>query len=304
MGEHKERWLTSSANEFGRLMQGVGMHSRKLADYVQGTDTMRIIRKNQVPKGKAVTYGNFVCDYRPLKQEKWRTRLTVGGDKLSYDEDATAPSSQMTEAKLLFNSVISDHKRTRAQFATADIKNFYLNNPLSYFQYMKIHSDKIPPEIQNEYNTADLADTNGYIYFEIRKGMYGLKEAGIVAWKELVHHLKQYGYEPMRLTTGMWKHRTKPTLFFLTVDDFGIKYCSNRDLHHLLQALKGKYTITVDTEGTQYCGMTLEWHYDKGYVDVSMPGYVNEALHQLQHRAPSKPVHALHQWKIIRYSRN
>ena len=294
-GEHKERWLRSSANEFGRLMQGVGRHSRKLTDCVQGTDTMRIIRKHQVPTGKAITYGNFVCDYRPLKQEKWRTRLTVGGDKLSYDEDATAPSSQMTEAKLLFNSVISDHKKTGAQFATADIKNFYLNNPLRHFQYMKIHRDKIPPEIQNEYNTADLADNNGYVYFEIRKGMYGLKEAGLVAWKELVHHLKQYGYEPMRLTTGMWKHRTKPTLFVLTVDDFRIKYCSNRDLHHLLQALKDKYTITVDTEGTQYCGMTLEWHYNNGYVDVSMPGYVKEALHQLQHHAPTKPVHAPHQ---------
>jgi len=47
--------------------------------------------------------------------------------------------------------------------------------------------------------------------------------------------------------------------------------------------------------------MTLEWHYDKGCLDVSMPGYVKEALHQLQHRAPSKPVHAPHQWKVIQY---
>jgi len=169
---------------------------------------------------------------------------------------------------------------------------------------MKIHSDKIPPEIQHEYNTANLADTKRYVYFEIGKGMYGLNEADIVAWKELVHHLKQYGYEPMRLTTGIWKHRTKPTIFVLTVDDFGIEYSSNRDLQHLLQALKDRYTITVDTEGTQYCGMTLEWHYDKGFVDVSMPGYVKEALHQLQHRVPSKPVHAPHQWKVIQYGRN
>jgi len=50
--------------------------------------------------------------------------------------------------------------------------------------------------------------------------------------------------------------------------------------------------------------MTLECHYDKGYVDVSMPGYVKAALHQLQHRAPSKPVHAPHQWKVIQYGRN
>jgi hypothetical protein len=205
-GEHKTRWLHSSANEFGRLMQGVGADSRSPATRIKGTDTMRIIRKQDVPNGQPVTYGNFVCDFRPLKEEQWRTRLTVGGDRLMYDDDATAPSSQMTEAKLLFNSIISDHKATGAKFATADIKNFYLNNPLKYYQYMKIHVSKIPPEIQKEYNVAAMADCNGYVYFEIRKGMYGLKEAGIVAWQHLVTHLKTYGYEPMRLTTGMWRH--------------------------------------------------------------------------------------------------
>ena len=46
------------------------------------------------------------------------TRLTVGGDKLTYDEDATAPSSQKTEAKLLFNSVISDQLHSK-RYGTA-----------------------------------------------------------------------------------------------------------------------------------------------------------------------------------------
>ena len=50
--------------------------------------------------------------------------------------------------------------------------------------------------------------------------------------------------------------------------------------------------------------MTLEWHYNNGYVDISMPEHVKEALHQLQHRAPKKPVHAAHQWKVIQYGRN
>lgn len=133
--------------------------------------------------------------------------------------------------------------------------------------------------------------------------MYGLKEAGIIAWKELVHHLKNYGYEPMRLTTGMWRHKTKPTIFTLTVDDFGIKFCSDSDLQHLLNALTDRYNITVDHNGSQYCGMTLEWHYEHGYVDVSMPGCVKEALHQLQHPQPQKPVHSPHKWRIIQYGR-
>jgi hypothetical protein len=302
-GEHKERWNHSAANEFGRLMQGVGKNTRPPHKCVAGTDTMRIVQKQDIPNGKAVTYGNFVCDHRPLKEEEWRTRLTVGGDRLTYAEDATAPASQMTEAKLLFNSVISDHKTTGAQFATADIKNFYLNNPLRHFQYMKIHKSKIPKEIQDEYNTHTMEDETGHIYFEIRKGMYGLKEAGIVAWQALVRHLGQYGYEPMRLTTGMWRHKTRRTIFTLTVDDFGIKYNSQDDLNHLLNALRDKYIITVDMTGSQYCGMTLEWDYENQWVDVSMPNYVRDALKQLQHPTPLKPVHAPHKSRIIVYGR-
>jgi Reverse transcriptase (RNA-dependent DNA polymerase). len=285
-------------------MQGVGTHSRPPADQIPGTDTMHTIHKQRhIPHGRPVTYGNFICDCRPLKDEPWCMQLTVGGNKLTYDNGATAPSSQVTKAKLLFNSVISDHKKMGAKFAIADIKNFYLNNPLTHFQYMKIlHKDKIPPKIHNEYNTNQWMDDHGYVYFEIRKGMYGLKEAGIVAWQELVRHLKQYGYEPMHLATGMWCHKTKPTIFMLTVDNFGIKYCSDTDLQHLLAALQDKYAITVDQEGTRYCGMMLQWCYQDGYIDVGIPGYIKEALHQLQHPHPTKPVHAPHQeWWIIQY---
>lgn len=302
-GEDKERWLRSSANEFGRLMRGVGKHSRAPHECVAGTDTMRIVKKTDIPKEKPITYGNFVCDYRPLKEEQWRTRLTVGGDKLTYDGDVTAPASQLTEAKLLFNSTISDHKRYGARFATADIKNFYLNNPLQQYQYMKIHQNRIPSEIWKEYEMDQYCDDNGYVYFEIRKGMYGLKEAGIVAWLELVAHMKKHGYEPMRLTTGMWRHTTRKTIFTLTVDDFGIKYCNNDDLQHLLQTLRQKYTITVDMTGSQYCGLTLDWNYDKGYVDIHIPKYIKEALHQLQHKTPNKPVHAPHKWREVAYGR-
>jgi hypothetical protein len=84
--------------------------------------------------------------------------------------------------------------------------------------------------------------------------------------------------------------------FILTVDDFGIKYHNTAHADHLLTALKQYYTISVDWTGTHYCGLTLDWHYDKQYVDVSMPDYVPNLLHKLCHPSPLKPQHAPHQW--------
>lgn len=58
----QEDWNLSGANEFGRLAQGVGGHTK-------GTNTIRFIYKHEVPKNKTVTYARFVCNERPQKKE-------------------------------------------------------------------------------------------------------------------------------------------------------------------------------------------------------------------------------------------
>ena len=69
-----------------------------------------------------------------------------------------------------------------------------------------------------------------------------------------------------------FKHsKTLKTVFALCVDDFGIKYHSQKDLDHLQQTLKKYYDISVDKDGQNYCGLTLEWNYKEGYVDTSIP---------------------------------
>jgi len=51
-------------------------------------------------------------------------------------------------------------------------------------------------EIQYEYDLAIEPD-NELVYFEIRKGMYGLQEAGIMACNDLIEHLALFGDLPM-----------------------------------------------------------------------------------------------------------
>ena len=47
--------------------------------------------------------------------------MTVGGDKLDYNDDAASPAATLLETKLLLNSVISD-AHNGARFMTIDIK--------------------------------------------------------------------------------------------------------------------------------------------------------------------------------------
>ena len=63
-----------------------------------------------------------MIDYRPLKNEPHRIRITVGGDRLSYQADAGSPAANMLETKVLVNSTISDAKRG-ARFMSADLKD-------------------------------------------------------------------------------------------------------------------------------------------------------------------------------------
>ena len=281
-------WTTALSNELGRLAQGIG-------DRVVSTDTIDFIMKQEVPKGKKVTYANFICDHRPLKEEEWRVRLTVGGDRLDYNYDAGSPAASILETKLTINSVISDaHKGAR--FMGADLKDFFLASPMKEPEYMRIHSCFFPADIHAQYDIGSKIAADGYVYIRIKKGMYGLVQASTLAYKNLKKNLEPHGYYPCPNTEGLWKHVSRPTTFCLCVDDFGIKYYSKADANHLLACLRENYKISVDWEGKNYCGLTLDWNYEKGYVDISIPGYVEKVCAKLNHPSPRFPQHAPHRW--------
>ena len=280
-------WKHSTSNEIGRLAQGVRD--------VKGTDTIEFIPKSEVPKDKKVAYCNMICDYRPFKDEKYRLRMTVGGDVLPYNDDAGSPAASLLETKLIVNSTISDaHKGAR--FCTADLKDHFLATPMEGNEFMRVHSKYFFEDIRQEYDIDELTADDGYVYIKIKKGMYGLKQAALLAYNHLVNILEPFGYYPCPYTTGLWKHKTRQTVFCLCVDDFGIKYFNEDDREHLLDALKSNYKISTDLEGTHYCGLKLDWNYAKGIVDISMPDYVIQTLERLCHPLPDRPQYAPHTW--------
>ena len=49
--------------------------------------------------------------------------------------------------------------------------------------------------------------------------------------------------------------------------------------------------------------MNLSWNYNKGYVDVSMPGYVENQLKKYNHKPPTKPQDSPFPAPPIRYGK-
>ena len=173
-GQDRVVWNKSLSNEFGRLAQVIN-------GGVTATDTIDFITKEEVPKEKKVTYGNFICDHRPLKSEEWKVRLTVGGDKLSYDADAGSTVASLLETKLILNSTISDAV-LGARFMCADLKDYFLATFMANQEIMKIHYKYFPEDIRIKYNLDSKLSSDGYIYIKIKKGMYGLKQAAVMAY--------------------------------------------------------------------------------------------------------------------------
>ena len=111
------------------------------------------VQRSQIPAGRKNSYANFICDVRPQKSETHRVRLTAGGDKPNAYEETRSPTISLIDAKLHFNSTISD-AHSGAQHLGLDIKNFHLGTPMDHskFQYLRVHINDIPPEVLEEYD--------------------------------------------------------------------------------------------------------------------------------------------------------
>jgi hypothetical protein len=171
-----------------------------------------------------------------------------------------------------------------------DIKKYYLRTPLPRFEYMKMLLSRFPEKIIQKYNLNALA-VDGWVYIEIRKGMYGLKQAVLLANQLLQTRLAPFGYYPARHTPGLWLHKTQSISFTLVVDDFAVKCVGKQHAEHLRNALLKTYELTTDWKAKVYSGMTLKWDNKKRTCNISMPGYVSNVLSRFQHDASTHPQH-------------
>ena len=247
-----------------------------------GTGTIFFIFKGEIPneRWKDVSYIRIVCNECPQKEEINWTRLTFGGRNLQIDMDCGTPTEILLTIKLLINSIISTPGEN---FLWLDLKEFYLNTPMDWPEFLCIKLNNFLEDVIENYKLRENVDKKGFVYVKCVRGMYGLPHALIMAQKLLKERLEKHGYHQSDKTPGFCKNDKRPISFTLIVDDFGVKYVDNKHAKHLINVLKKHFTVAEDWEGEKYCGITIDWDYTKRQVHFSMPEYVKYSLTQIQH---------------------
>ncbi len=108
---------------------------------------------------------------------------------IKYDGNASVRTADLDTAKLHWNSVIST---PNARYMCLDIKKIYLTAALAYYEYMKIPLALFPVWTREQYHLNERAK-DGWVYIEMRRAVWGLPQAGILANKRLRRKLAPFG---------------------------------------------------------------------------------------------------------------
>ncbi len=282
-GPDKLHWEVAGGDEITRLIESL---------------TAFPIPKSKIPANKwrdIVYYNPVVRQNLKDGRIEYRVRGTAGGNLLTVLYDVSARTANLEVVKILIHATCSANRK----WMTIDIKDFYLGTPLppgQQYEYMRIHKSKIPAATMLQHNLGPLMHDN-YVYFEIRKCLYGIPQSGKFSQDRLVSHLAAHGYTQCPNTPCLFNHATRDITFSLVVDDFGVSYSKQQDVDHLIAMLKANnYLLTIKEDGNTYLGMKIRFDTGRKTVSISMPGYLQKALTRFRphyllpgHRAAKTP---------------
>ena len=86
-----------------------------------------------IPTEITLTYVRILVNYRPQKADPNCVRLTLGGNTLNITGYFITKTADLTTSKILWNSVFSTKY---ARFACIDMKNMYLQIPMTDYEYL------------------------------------------------------------------------------------------------------------------------------------------------------------------------
>ena len=111
---------------------------------------------------------------------------------------------------------------------------------------MRFNINMVPKGVIHHYNQQNKVIEDRWVYYEIRKAIYGLKQSGKLANIKLQTVLAIEGKKPCRFTHELYKHETWNITFSLIVDDFGVQYIKKQNADHLIMTLQKKYSIKMN----------------------------------------------------------
>ena len=150
---------------------------------------------------------------------------------------------------------------------------------------------QIPTAIQEQCQLDEHVDQRGFVHARMDMAWCGLKESGRLAGDDMRAHLAAHGHHKSKFTPGFFTHATRPILFALVVDDFGVKCKNSEDFQHLRDCPSLRCNMKADMGAEQCAGIDLVWDCKERSLCCSVDECVTTMLEEFKHVLPKQHHH-------------
>jgi hypothetical protein len=183
-----------------------------------------------------------------------------------------------------------------------DLKNFYLNTPLDWPEYIRIKLADIPQEFINEYKLNKISRTPGSTLKCAVACTVSPKQASLPTnSSETTLPNSNTTRQPPPPSSGTTNGTLSCLHSLLTTLPSNTLVMPTWIIFY--QALKKHYKVSEEINGTRFAGMTLKWNYSPIHAErfcrLSMPGYILNVCTRYKHLMPTKRQLSPHKHREI-----
>ena len=242
-------------------------------DSLKARKVFKLVDRRDLPRDANIISGKWVFKVKPKADgtiERFKCRLCARGFLQKYGIDYSATFSPVASAasiKLLL--ALAAEKRMHLRQADVSTAFLYGDLPESERVYMQC-----PPGIDHK---------EGQV-IELRRCIYGLKQASRRWFDKLRKTLIRAGYKPTRSDPCLYRRlkHGRETLVAVVVDDLLIAADTSKDTKRVIKHLRKAGLDTKDLGRPEYVvGMHIDQHAD-GTIAINQKLYINTILRRFQ----------------------
>ena len=91
---------------------------------------------------------------------------------------------------------------------SCNLKDFFLALPMEQADYTQMNMKHPPPDIIQRYNLHEIVSIDWYVSKKTKKGIYGLKQASVLAYNKIIKNISPHAYVPCKYSTDLFQPKT------------------------------------------------------------------------------------------------
>ena len=244
---------------------------RKLRDVLK--DKLNILPSSLFLTDKYDAFGDF---------EKLKARLVVCGNFQADCEEKGVDTESPTISLHTVFTLLAICAKRKFKRRIYDVSGAFLNAVLEHPEYMRLSKDVASIIVQKKPEYKKYLMDNGTMVVELKKALYGLRQASRAWYDLLCKTLVADGFVRSKIDACLFTKKSatgQPIYALVYVDDILVMGGTDNDCKSVYQLLASKFEKITEKVGEKLSYLGLEICEDQnGNISVSQSGYVTSML--------------------------